>query len=639
MASDVEFDDAQQGLIPESLSGTYGLALFVCGMLALVGLAQPSVAAEDHTTIHVDTPEAGKLEALYAERCVKCHGAPVGRTPSRTALMFVPPHIISRALTSGTMQPMAEGLSKTQIAALAAHLSALPDRPLQSNPAACPTTGTEDVRWPATGEQSSWPATSRDLANRRFQPRPRLRARDVPKLELAWAMGIPGGASGPPVVMDGRLFLSSGGGEILAIDVERACTLWSFEHGRIVRTVTLSSGDAKGAAPLVVFADDMGRVAALDSATGALRWETLIELHPLNRATAAPTVYDGRVFVPMSSIEDPLSHDPSHACCTSRGSVTALDLQTGNIVWKRYTVDEAPVEVVPASELSPARFSPAGGSIYTPLAVDPRRGLIYASTAEAYTDEDAKGAYSVIAFDIEAGTRVWEQQFLPQPDQRASTCEEVGYTDCRNLFSMGTSVMIHTAGADGGEGDLLLVGQKWGFVYALDPERQGAVVWKRRVARGGDMGGIMYGLADDGEAIYVPVSDMYVKPPDRPGDLVALLPGDGSVHWRAEQPDPVCSWGDDASCIGAQSAAPTVIPGVVFASAWDGFVRAHTTATGELLWQFDTGREFPAINGKAQGGQIAAYPIQVVDGNVYVTSGASSQARPGNALLVFRVPE
>lgn len=55
------------------------------------------------------------------------------------------------------------------------------------------------------------------------------------------------------------------------------------------------------------------------------------------------------------------------------------------------------------------------------------------------------------------------------------------------------------------------------------------------------------------------------------------------------------------------------------------------------LWSFDTGRSFDAVNGTADGGQISAYPVQVVDGSVYVTSGANSQARPGNALLVFRV--
>ena len=85
-------------------------------------------------------------------------------------------------------------------------------------------------------------------------------------------------------------------------------------------------------------------------------------------------------------------------------------------------------------------------------------------------------------------------------------------------------------------------------------------------------------------------------------------------------------------------AAPTAIPGVVFTSAWDGFVRAHAVVDGRLLWQFDTGRVFEGVNGSAQGGQIGGYPIQVVDGSVYVTSGASSQGKPGNALLVFRIP-
>ncbi|MEE8166060.1 MAG: PQQ-binding-like beta-propeller repeat protein, partial [Myxococcota bacterium] len=431
----------------------------------------------------------------------------------------------------------------------------------------------------------------------------------------------------------------SGAGEILALDAKQGCTLWTFEHGRIVRTLTIGEVPATGGAPLVLFADDTGMALALDAITGDFRWATQIEDHPLNRATAAPGVHDGRVFVPMSSIEDPLTHDPSHSCCTSRGSVTALDAATGRVLWKQYTVEQTPVQIARASEMGPARFSPAGGSIYTPVTIDANRGVVYVSTAEAYTDEDARGAYSVIALDMETGARVWERQFLPDPKARASVCRKIGDTDCRNVFSMGTSVTLH-AGADDEDGrDLLIVGQKWGFVYALDPDRGGAIVWRRRVARGGDMGGIMYGVADDGAKVYVPVSDLYAQLPERPGDLVALDPSTGSVLWRARQPDPVCSWGLDASCVGAQSAAPTAIPGVVFASAWDGFIRAHSSSDGALIWEFDTGREFEAINGMAQGGQIAAYPIQVVDGLVYVTSGASSQARPGNALLVFGVPK
>jgi polyvinyl alcohol dehydrogenase (cytochrome) len=337
----------------------------------------------------------------------------------------------------------------------------------------------------------------------------------------------------------------------------------------------------------------------------------------------------------MSSIEDPLTHDPRHTCCTSRGSVTAIDAESGKVLWKQYTVEKSPVQIAAATEKVPARISPAGGSIYTPVAVDPERGVVYASTGEAYTDEDARGAYSVLALDMETGARVWERQFLPDPADRAAVCREIGDTDCRNVFSTGTAVTLHVGGSDGR--DLVVVGQKWGFVYALDPDRSGEIVWQRRVARGGDMGGIMYGLASDGAAIYAPVSDLDVSPPARPGDLVALEAPTGDVRWRARQPEPVCGWGGGESCVGAQVAAPTAMPGVVFTSAWDGFVRAHASADGATLWQFDTGREFEAINGSALGGQIGGFPIQIVNGLVYVTSGASSLDRPGNALLVFGV--
>ena len=603
-------------------------------ILLVALLTMPASAAEPGSPGALSAEQL-ELEQLYAKHCASCHDEAKGRTPGRTALLFVTPRIISRALSEGSMKPMAADLSAEQIRRLASHLSALPDRPPQSPPARCATAMATASDRPAPVDGDDWPTTGRDVTNTRFQARPGLRAEDVPRLELLWALGIPGGASGSPVLEAGRLYVSSGGGEILALDAREGCLVWRFEHGRIVRTLTVGASRAAGGGRSVFFADDMGMAYALDAASGALRWATTVETHPLNRATAAPTVHGGRVFVPMSSIEDPLTHDPGHSCCSSRGSVTALDAETGKLLWKQYTVAKSPREISPASAGTPARLSPAGGSIYTPVTVDARRGLVYASTAEAYTDEDAKGAYSVLALDVETGERIWERQFLPDPADRASVCRELGNTDCRNVFSMGTAVTLHAAG-DGQEGgDLLFVGQKWGIVYALDPDRKGEIVWQRRVARGGDMGGIMYGLADDGRAIYVPVSDLDAPPPGRPGDLVALEPSTGTVLWRARQPEPVCSWGEGESCVGAQSAAPTVIPGVVFASAWDGFVRAHASSDGERIWEFDTGREFEAINGQARGGQIAAYPIQVVDGLVYVTSGASSQARPGNALLVF----
>lgn len=603
-----------------------------CGVLIGLLLAAP---------VEAEKP-VGKLlspsaEKFYAKRCATCHDVATGRTPPRSALAFVPPAVIDRALSSGSMKPMAAGMSAEEIHDLAVHLSGLPDRPPQADPPACPSQSERTVQTLADEDPTGWPSTSRDDENTRYQPFPGLSREDVPKLQLAWTLGIPGGASGPPIISAGRLFISSGSGRILALDAHKGCTLWSVTHNRIVRTLALGSTQETSAGPLLFFADDLGRAHAIDAVTGKSRWTSQVEEHPLNRATAAPKIHGGRVYVAMSSIEDPLTHDPSYACCTSRGSVTALDTNTGKILWKQHTVSKAPVLVAGVAGTASARHGPAGGSVYTPVAIDTRRGAVYASTAEAYTADESPGAYSVIAFDMKTGDRLWEKQFLPGPEVREKACVGLDETDCRNLFSMGTSVVVHRSSGSDGSKDLLVVGQKWGFVYALDPNREGEVVWKRRVARGGALGGVMYGLADDGDALYIPVSDLYVEPPHRPGDLVALDPIDGKVRWRARQPEPVCSWGNDESCVGAQSAAPTVIPGVVFASAWDGFIRAHSSETGELIWEFDTGRTFDAINGKAKGGQIAAYPTQVVDGHVYVTSGASSQARPGNALLVFEV--
>ncbi len=607
--------------------------------MALAGSAGLLLAAPIDRDEHLGRETSSSDERLYVERCAECHDVATGRTPPRGALAFVPPSVIERALTTGSMKPMAAGLSGEQIHDLAVHLSVLPDRPHQAEPSPCPSDSNRTTWTLGGGDATGWRSTSRDAENSRYQPFPGLSPEDVPKLELAWALGIPGGASGPPVVSGGRLFISSGSGRILALDAVRGCTHWSVAHDRNVRTLALASGLETGAGPLLFFADDLGRAHAIDAITGKSRWITRVEENPLNRATAAPKIYDGRVYVAMSSIEDPLTHDPTYPCCTSRGSVAALDAKTGKLLWKQYTVSTAPTLVAGVEGTSSARHSPAGGSVYTPVAIDAARGAVYASTGEAYTADDSPGAYSVIAFDMKTGARLWERQFFPARDEREKACVGLDQTDCRNLFSMGTSVVVHRSHDGEDEKDLLAVGQKWGFVYGLDPDREGEIVWKRRVARGGALGGVMYGLADDGETLYVPISDLHVELPHRPGDLVALDPDDGTVQWRAKQPHPVCSWGDDESCVGAQSAAPTAIPGVVFASAWDGFVRAHASDTGALLWQFDTGRSFDAINGKAQGGQVAGYPVQVVDGHVYVTSGASSQARPGNALLVFRVPE
>jgi polyvinyl alcohol dehydrogenase (cytochrome) len=78
---------------------------------------------------------------------------------------------------------------------------------------------------------------------------------------------------------------------------------------------------------------------------------------------------------------------------------------------------------------------------------------------------------------------------------------------------------------------------------------------------------------------------------------------------------------------------------VVFSGALDGHLRAYSAATGEFLWDADTAREFPAVNGKpAHGGSMDAAGPAVANGMVFVNSGYGQWGgMPGNALLAFSV--
>jgi len=484
---------------------------------------------------------------------------------------------------------------------------------------------------PVVERTGDWPFIGRDLENTRHAPQPGWRAEETPRLALKWAFAYPDGATGPPIVVGGRVFLASGTGEVFSLDARSGCSWWSHATERLVRGV--SFGTTSGDTPAVFFGDHKGFVTALDARTGALVWTTQVEDHVLAKITAPPSFYDGHLYVPLSSIEDPLQHEPGYACCTFRGSVVSLDAATGRLLWKSYTIPEEPKPLARATPDGPTRYGPAGAAIWNPLTIDRKRALVYATTGESYDDGNPEGAHAIVAWDLATGQRRWQRQFKPESDARACR-ESGGESDCRNLFEFGTPVVLHTLA---GGRQILLAGQKSGFVYGLDPDADGALLWRARPARGGDMGGIMYGLAVDGSSVYAPIADLEVRAPQHPGGLAALDAATGRARWRVEGRDPVCGWGAQG-CVAAHVAAVTAIPGVVFSGAWDGHLRAYATDDGSLLWDFDTGRSFDAVNGiPATGGQVSGWPQLAVDGALYATSGASSLDRPGNALLVFSI--
>jgi len=189
----------------------------------------------------------------------------------------------------------------------------------------------------------------------------------------------------------------------------------------------------------------------------------------------------------------------------------------------------------------------------------------------------------------------------------------------------------------------------------IDPDLEGKILWRVRVGEGDKAGGSQWGSASDGRNMYVANSDLkvrlasssanalhgsqFVLDPLHGGGLVALDLKTGNVVWNASPPTPpVCS-PTATDCSPAQSAAVTVIPGVVFSGSVDGHLRAYATESGQVLWDEDTAHNFDAVNGgTARGGSLDAAGPAVVGGMVFVNSGYGQWGgMPGNVLLAFSV--
>jgi polyvinyl alcohol dehydrogenase (cytochrome) len=274
--------------------------------------------------------------------------------------------------------------------------------------------------------------------------------------------------------------------------------------------------------------------------------------------------------------------------------------------------------------------------------VDQKRGVLYVTTGDNYSGPATELSDAVVALDLASGRVVWSKQ-ITAGDIFSGAC--AGDKNCGPDFDFGSSAIAVTLP----EGrDLLLAGQKSGIVYALDPDKKGEVVWQTRVGKGGTNGGVQWGMSTDGQFVYAAVSDpgrtrltsmvdprRYALDPTQGGGLTALRVADGSKVWYAA-PTP-CPAGAPSGCSPSQPAAVTGIPGVIFSGAVDGHMRAFSSEDGKVLWDFDTVREFPTVNGvKAQGGSIDGPGAVVVKGMVFINSGyPRNGGLPGNVLLAF----
>jgi polyvinyl alcohol dehydrogenase (cytochrome) len=571
-------------------------------------------------------------DAVYKTNCATCHDQPTARTPSKDALKERTADAILTALTSGSMSMQGLPLSVAERRALAEHLSG---KPLGAT--AGPSVGlcsTKGAPIAITASGSHWNGWGADATNSRFQPKPGLTAADVPNLKLKWAFGFPGGtqAYGNPTIVAGRVFAGSDNGTVYALDAQSGCIQWSFKADGGVRSAPTVGQIGRRYA--VYFGDMKANVFAVDASTGELIWRQRMDDHKFARVTGAPTLANGRLYVPVSSIEEAPAAQPTYECCTFRGSVVAVDAATGTQIWKSYTIAETPQQVGRNAQ-GTALYAPAGAAVWSAPTIDERRGVLYVGTGNSYTGPAVKTSDSLIAMDLKTGRIVWWNQ-ATSADAFLVGCRPGGTNencpkDLGPDFDFGNAPILRTL--PGGK-RIIVIGQKSGTVWGFDPDNEGKVVWKMQAGKGGALGGIEWGSAADDQAAYIPVSDVLAAP-NEAGGLFALKLATGEQLWHTAAPKLECNTG--RGCTGAQSAPPSVIPGVVFSGSVDGHLRAYSTTDGSILWDFNTVRDYETVNKvPAKGGSIDAAGPVIADGLVVTNSGYSLwRGIAGNVLLAF----
>jgi len=611
---------------------------------------------------------------LFNDHCATCHGNPqVERAPSPVSLKQMVPEHIYEVITTGAMQSMAASLTDQQKRDIAEYLGG---RKLDSKdvgaaknmPNLCSSNPPIHSM-----DGPSWNGWGVDNANSRFQSAKGagLSSGQVSRLKLKWAFGFPNAtAMYMENVVDGNLFASSNAGYLYSLDARTGCVHWSFKPQSAVRSgVVIAPLKAAPSKYAAFFGDIHGKIYAIDASTGSEIWKVSVDPDPLVRITMPLKFYEGRLYVPVASLEEPESGSANHVCCTFRGMVVALNAENGHHIWKSYTIDQ-PAKFLRKNSLGLDVKGPSGAGVWSSPVVDPKTRSVFVGTGNQFTEPAVKTTDAVIAFNMDTGKLLWSfqgmhgdiwhegcTQVIPKEGPISGTMTPT--VAPASLQASGASVPLSThRGPTRPQGvasnypnencptplgpdwdfaaaptlatlpdghDVLIAAEKQGMIYALDPGT-GKLLWKNPVARWvkGGLGDTVFGGAVEGQYLYWGLQS---------GGVIAVDLATGTEKWWTP-------WNATPEMYRhpGVSAAVSLMPGVIFAAGMDGRIKAMQTFDGRTLWEFDTNKSFETVNGfPAHGGTIGAGGAIAVDGMVYVGSGylGFQGGMPGNVLLAF----
>ena len=569
-------------------------------------------------------------QALFQSKCATCHSAG-GGGPELPALNALTTERILDVLLKGSMQPAAASMTNRERRLVAEFLGkrayvdpAAGDISKMTN--ACPGN-------PALGDINATPSWSGwgGATNARFQTEKGagLKAGDVPKLKLKWAFGLPSGSSlySQPAVAFGRVFVGSDDGVVYSIDAKTGCAYWAYrsdQFGRFAPIIAPISG-YPGTRYAVFFVTRSSTAYAIDAQNGKLLWKNEVK-DGLNNLSATAAYYDGRLYVPLAGTETLTGANLDNECCKSRGTVVAVNANTGKVLWRTQSVQE-PLVAMGENSKGKQQWGPAGASVWNTPTVDAKRKLIYVGTGNSFGRVASAFSDSILALRMDDGKMVWHhQEFAGDSFMNGCRATNAKDTNCPEKLGPdydfgGSSAILQTVNGK----DILVAAGKGGVAIGLDPDNQGKLVWRTQLwetQAPNAAGLVVWGGASDGQRVYYGLQQSG-------GGLKALQLTTGKVDWNA----PI-----NADRRG-QAGPVSAIPGVVFTGGWDGILRA-VDASGKVIWNYDAKQDFQTVNSiVANGGSFGPAGAVIANGMVYVASGyvGIQQGSQGNVVLAFGV--
>ena len=401
----------------------------------------------------------------------------------------------------------------------------------------------------------------------------------APALERAWTFtATDGDFTGTPMVSGGLVVAGSSGGTVYALDEATGALRWSHDFNQSINaSLAISAG--RVLVPLATVSHPS--LVALAASDGSQLWSTALDTQIDSETFSSPIVSGSTAYIGTSGGAGETTNANAHV----QGSVVAVDIASGAIRWKTYTV--------------PAGYD--GGAVWSSPTIDAETNTIYVGTGNAYHAPVASTTDALLALD--AGTGAILRSFQVTAGDINQSQNLVNGPD----FDFGASPNLFR-----GIGGAKLVGegQKSGVYWAFD---RGTLLpaWAAAVGLPGHTGGVIGSTAWDGTALYGPDTVL--------GEVWSISPLLGTPRWAAFDSDSM------------HFNPVSVANGVLYSSNSSGSLIARDARTGATLARL-------ALGAPALGGVAVADGAVFAETGSFTTTGYVEAFRPGTARCAPATP-